>query len=80
MSVTFTQENEGPSSAHTVPEQAEASALDRRIEQMLEAEMAKGFLASFHDDFAKLMQRLDSRLAEQNAAMDSLLRRLSKTS
>jgi len=78
MSVTHTHENEGQYTAHPsdVPDQAEASALDRRIEQMLEAEMAKGLIASFTEDFKSLMQRLETGIRAEHAAMDKLRQRL----
>jgi hypothetical protein len=78
MSVTHIQEDEVQSEAHKrpVPDHAETSALDRKIEQMLEAEMAKGLITSFTEDFNKLMQRLETGITAERAAMDKLRQRL----
>jgi hypothetical protein len=70
MSAMHIQESDLPSSEHTDP------ALDRAIERMLEAEMAKGLITSFHEDFDRLMKRLDAMSIAQHAAMDKLLQRL----
>jgi len=79
MSVTHIQENDGQSTAHmsTLPEQAEGDqVLDREIERILEAKIAKGLMASFTEEFNSLMQRLETGLRAEHAAMDKLLRQL----
>jgi len=77
MSLTDIQEHAGQAAQKSpVPEPADAQALDREIERMLELEMAKGLQSRFTEDFNGLMQRMETGLTAEHAAMDKLLRRL----
>jgi len=77
MSLTEIRENAGQTAQKSpVLEPADAQALDRAIERMLELEMAEGLQARFTEDFNGLMERIETGLRAEHAAMDKLLRRL----